>query len=80
MPPNNDGRGDRQELPCGSTRKSSFRNKNDGTADGTKVKEDEIKRLTAERNKLLQTGAYNNYDSVVRELEKRMVALAQGQM
>lgn len=42
-----------------------------------KSNEDEILRLRDERKKLLETGAYTQFDVVIKELEKKMVTLAQ---
>lgn len=36
----------------------------------------EIRRLQEERSKLLSTGAYNQYDVVISELEKKMISLS----
>ncbi|CAL8110553.1 unnamed protein product [Orchesella dallaii] len=40
------------------------------------TKEDEIQRLTHERSKLLGTGAYTQFDMVIKELERKIVSLA----
>jgi len=40
--------------------------------------EEEIKRLNDQRNGLLNTGAYTQYDMVIKEMERRIVQLAKG--
>jgi len=40
--------------------------------------QDEIKRLQQVRNGLLTTGAYTQYDMVIKEMERRIVGLAEG--
>lgn len=44
----------------------------------SKSNEEEIERLTQMRSGLLVTGAYTQYDTVVKELERRILELANG--
>lgn len=58
-------------------RQSEVRNKKQISESQSK-KEDEISRLTQTRNSLLSTGAYTQYDMVIKEMERKIVGLAQG--
>lgn len=68
-----DGMGDRPNACSVQLRKSDTRGS--GNRNDSKEREEEIQRLSAERSKLLQTGAYTKYDSVIKEMERKMVSL-----
>lgn len=69
-----DGKGDRPDACSVQFRKSDARGS--VKRKDSKGNEEEIQRLSAEREKLLGSGAYNNYDSVIKELESKMISLA----
>jgi len=46
------------------------------SSDSSESSSDEVGRLTRQRNKLLTSGAYTCYDSVIKELERKLVQAA----
>ncbi|OXA58854.1 hypothetical protein Fcan01_07816 [Folsomia candida] len=74
-PENKKGASARSEKNHESTKKEPQHQ-----TDETLTNEEEIQRLTQMRSGMLHTGAYTKYDMVIKEIEKRIVGLAEGKI